>query len=125
MGVALVAVTLSLLAHTAACRSDARGSTGPEGGRIDGAAACQMVEEGALLLDVRTVGEFSQGHIDGAVNIPVQELRDRIDAVGDSEQTVVVYCRSGSRSAIARDMLREAGFRDVYDLGTMSAWTCD
>jgi len=84
--------------------------------------AHQWIEEGATLLDVRTPGEFGQGHIRGAQNVPVQVLPDRIaDVPGDR---VVVYCRSGGRSASATKMLERHG-KQVVDLGPMSAWGRD
>lgn len=81
--------------------------------------AQQWVAEGAMLLDVRTPEEFRSGHLRGAVNIPVQELADRIDEI-DADR-VVVYCRSGARSARAAQMLRAAG-KEVLDIGTMARW---
>ncbi len=91
---------------------------------VDGAKANQLIQEkGALLLDVRTVQEFADGHIFGAVNIPVQELDRRLDELAASkDRDVVVYCRSGARSARAKSMLKQAGFSKVHDLGAMSRW---
>lgn len=89
---------------------------------IDGKQARELVENGALLLDVRTSAEFGGGHIPGAKNISVAELQNRISEVGDKDRTVVVYCRSGNRSARAKRMLEQAGFRDVKNLGAMSRW---
>jgi rhodanese-related sulfurtransferase len=81
----------------------------------------QLVAQGALLLDVRTAAEFSTGHLDHAVNIPVQELPARLGEVGPTKRLVVVYCRSGGRSAQATSVLKAAGY-DVRDLGPMTAW---
>jgi phage shock protein E len=81
--------------------------------------AHRWVDEGATLLDVRTAAEFGRGHVRGALNIPVQVLADRIDEVpGDR---VVVYCRSGGRSASAAKLLLRHG-KEVTDLGAMSSW---
>jgi rhodanese-related sulfurtransferase len=77
--------------------------------------------EGHLLLDVRTAEEFAQGHIPGAVNISVQELGDRLSEV-PRDEPVVVYCRSGNRSATAAQLLRDAGYTAVFDLGGIRAW---
>jgi phage shock protein E len=82
--------------------------------------ARRRVAEGALLLDVRTPQEFAAGHVDGAKNIPVQDLARRIAELGAPRQ-VVVYCRSGGRSASAAQILRQAG-HDVLDVGPMSAY---
>lgn len=75
-----------------------------------------------LLLDVRTSEEFATGHVHGAVNIPVEELQDRLSEVSRDEP-VVVYCHSGNRSAQAAQMLTQAGYTDVYDLGGVNDWT--
>ncbi len=80
----------------------------------------RRVAEGALLLDVRTPQEFAEGHVPGAKNIPVQELAQRIAELGAARR-VVVYCRSGGRSASAAQILRQAG-HDVLDVGPMSAY---
>ena len=80
-----------------------------------------LVEQGALLLDVRTPAEFSEGHLPRAANIPVQVLPNRLSEVGDRSRPVVVYCRSGGRSAQAAAMLSAAGYQ-VKDIGPMSAW---
>jgi len=84
--------------------------------------AHQLVEGGAALIDVRSPGEFAAGHIDGARNIPVGEVGGRAAEVGPLERPVVVYCASGTRSAMARRALRSAGFKEVYNLGPMSRW---
>ena len=78
-------------------------------------------EKGHLLLDVRTPEEFNSGHIPGAVNISVQTLPDRLSEVPD-DQPVVVYCRSGNRSATASKILADAGYSEVYDMGGIITW---
>lgn len=80
----------------------------------------RRVAQGALLLDVRTPQEFAEGHVNGATNIPVQELPQRVAELGAARQ-VVVYCRSGGRSAAAAQILRRAG-HDVLDVGPMTAY---
>ena len=80
-----------------------------------------LVEGGALLLDVRTPAEFTSGHVSGAVNIPVQDLGARIAEVGPTSRPVVVYCRSGARSAAAANLLRGRGYR-VHDVGGMNQY---
>ena len=95
---------------------------GTSGEQISGAAARTLVKEGALLVDVRTSEEFADGHIDGAINIPVSQLDARLAEVGAKTRPVVVYCFSGARSRRAADALRTAGFTKVHDLGGMSRW---
>ncbi len=88
--------------------------------RISGADARALVADGALLLDVRTNGEFASGHIDGAKNVPLHELGSRLEKLS-KKSPVVVYCRSGARSARAARILQKAGFA-VHDLGPLHAW---
>lgn len=78
--------------------------------------------EGALLVDVRTPREYATGHLEGAINIPVQELEHRTAELGEKTRPVVLYCRSGARSGSAQRLLRERGFTAAYNLGPMSAW---
>lgn len=85
------------------------------------ARARTLLENGeAILLDVRTPDEFRERHIPGAMNIPVHELPRRLHEVA-TRRSVVVYCRSGGRSASASQMLRSAG-HEVVDIGAMSNW---
>lgn len=90
--------------------------------RISGSEARKLVANGATLLDVRSPEEFAGEHIDGAVSIPIQELMGRMDELGDKSDEVVVYCLSGSRSAMAKRMLERNGFTNVRDLGGIGQW---
>lgn len=80
------------------------------------------VKDGARLVDVRTPEEFASGHLPGAINIPVQDLPGRAAEIGAVTERVVVYCRSGNRSARAARLLKEAGFTAVLNGGAMAAW---
>lgn len=90
--------------------------------------AHRLVEqEGALLLDVRTPEEYEAGHVDGARNIPHDQVSARIDELrswtdGKGDAPIVVYCRSGRRSGMAKEALLEAGFSKVTNLGGMGNW---
>lgn len=92
------------------------------GVRVSGSDARTLVANGATLLDVRSSEEFGGGHIDGATNIPVQELAGRSDELGDKETPIVVYCQSGGRSAMAKRLLENQGFANVHDLGGIAEW---
>jgi len=74
-----------------------------------------------LLIDVRTPEEFASGHIQNAINISVETLQARLDEVPGGTP-VVVYCRSGNRSASAAQILIENGYQQVYDLGGIKDW---
>ena len=92
-------------------------------GAVSGEEAHRLVQNGALLLDVRTVEEFQAGHLPGATNAPVEDLNLLLPQLSlKKDQDVVVYCESGSRSANAASMLREAGFTKVHDLGSRRNW---
>ncbi|NVJ21922.1 MULTISPECIES: rhodanese-like domain-containing protein [Myxococcus] len=84
--------------------------------------AHRWVDDGATLVDVRTPEEFAAGHLPGAVNIPVDDLSQRLEELGAPAKPVVIYCRSGGRSARAEKLLKERGFEQVLNLGPMSAW---
>jgi rhodanese-related sulfurtransferase len=84
--------------------------------------AHELVEAGGTLVDVRSPGEFGRGHVEGAINIPVDELKRRMSELGAKDTPVVVYCASGMRSAQAKRMLEGAGFQTVHDMKTQGAW---
>lgn len=84
--------------------------------------ARKMVAGGGVILDVRTPAEYAGGHLDGAKNIPVQELEKRVKEVGAPTTAVVVYCAAGMRAASAEQILRKHGFSDVLNLVNMSHW---
>ena len=74
-----------------------------------------------VIVDVRTEREFGGGALDGAVNHPVQGLPGTLLDMGvELDEEVVVYCRSGRRSAQAKTLLKAAGFKLVFDGGAMS-----
>lgn len=89
--------------------------------RISGKDARDKVAAGALLLDVRSEGEFRSGAIPGAKNIPVQSLASRLGEL-ERGRPIVVYCASGMRSSSAASLLKRSGFADVHDLGPAAAW---
>jgi len=78
-----------------------------------------------LILDVRTQEEFSQGHIEGAINIPVQEIEKMIGELRKYKKyEIIVYCRSGNRSRRASEILVRYGFKNVYNLkGGFIEWS--
>jgi phage shock protein E len=84
--------------------------------------AYQEYQDGVYFLDVRTVEEWNDHHVPGTTLIPLDELQARISEV-PADQQVVVVCRSGNRSAQARDMLLQAGYSEVSSLeGGLNAW---
>jgi len=83
-------------------------------------AGRKAVAEGAMIIDVRTEKEFNEGHIKGAVNIPISYV-DRMFNSLPRDKKMVVYCRTGARSEIAARLLREQGWT-VYDVQTQGDW---
>lgn len=91
-------------------------------GQISAERARQLVGTGAKLIDVRTPAEFASGHLPGAINVPVGELGSRADSLGAKDAPLILYCASGTRSAMARSLLKSRGFVQVFNLGAMSRW---
>lgn len=83
----------------------------------------QLQDDGAIILDVREVEEFVEGHIIGAKNLPLSELKKDNRADLDKNETYIVICRSGSRSIEASNILFEDGYDVVNVSEGMSAWT--
>ena len=76
-----------------------------------------------VLIDIRTKQEYTEGHIPGAINIPLQELGMCIDEVApDFDQTIYFYCRSGVRTLTAGVILETLGYTDLYDMGGIISW---
>jgi phage shock protein E len=79
----------------------------------------QLVEKGAPIVDVRTPGEFKGGHLKGAINLPVNEVAERISTMTTNKSApVLVHCQSGGRSASAKKKLEAIGYTRVIDLGS-------
>jgi len=76
----------------------------------------ELVERGAQIIDVRTKGEFQQGHIKGSINIPLQNLRNNVSKIKKGKP-LITCCASGSRSASARNILKVSGFNEVHNGG--------
>ena len=73
-----------------------------------------------LVIDVRTASEYQQAHIRQAVNVPFDQIADRIAALApDQEARIVLYCRSGRRSGIAEQTLRQLGYRQEENHGSL------
>lgn len=85
--------------------------------QVDETAVLQALGRKPFLVDVRTPNEFASGSVQGAVNIPLDELPERISEFSGKE-SVVVFCRSGNRSAQAKAILDRSGVPNVYNGGT-------
>jgi rhodanese-related sulfurtransferase len=125
---------LTTLSLAPGCGKDTPQSTaGPEAPRPAGlpdrdpALAHRLVEAGGVLIDVRTKEEYATRHIDGAVNVPVDEIQSRLPEIekltgGDKKKPIVVYCQAGGRAGRAKTMLTGDGYDQVTNLGGIGDW---
>lgn len=81
----------------------------------------QLVSQGAVILDVRTKGEYVGGHIKGSINVPLDQLNSYYEKLKDKNQPIITCCASGMRSASAKSMLKSKGFTQVYNGGGWSS----
>lgn len=89
----------------------------------------KLINEGevTLILDVRNEDEFAEGHLKNAIQIPVNELKENLSDIEKfKDELVLVYCRSGKRSAEAMDILKENGFKNLVHMKDgISKWDGD
>jgi phage shock protein E len=71
----------------------------------------------ATIVDVRSPQEFAQDHYPGAINIPIDQVPQRVQEFKEMKTPIVAYCRSGNRSGMAVSILKQAGVQDVYNGG--------
>lgn len=82
--------------------------------------AQKLASEGATILDVRSKGEFKQGSVNSAINMPVEDLSKEIEGkIPDKKNPLLVFCLSGTRSAIACRILKSKGYQNVHNLGSL------
>ena len=79
-------------------------------------------DDSVILLDVRTQAEFDEGHIPGAVCLPNEDITPDLPLPFDKDAEVLVYCRSGRRSAEAAEKLADMGYTYVADFGGIQNW---
>lgn len=73
-----------------------------------------------VIIDVRTVQEWDNGHLEGAVLIPYEQIGNKISSVTtDKSQRLYLYCRTGRRVRIAQDALEKLGYKDIINLGSL------
>ena len=112
------AAALKLYAH----RTAAQNRTGYQTLTAEEAKARLDQDGDLILLDVRTQTEYDQGHIPGAVCLPSEEIGQDMPVAFDKDAEILVYCRSGRRSAEAAGKLAELGYRNVADFGGILDW---
>ena len=77
----------------------------------------EVISSGAVILDVRTKGEYQSGHIKNSINIPIDNLQQNIKKL-NKDKAIITCCASGARSASARKILLSNGFEQVYNGGS-------
>jgi len=88
-------------------------------GLISPRDAHAYLQTGALLVDVRTPGEFSSGHLPKAINIPLDQIEVSLPGrVADKSQVILLHCQSGMRSGLAKRKLNRLGYSKAYNLGS-------
>lgn len=87
-------------------------------GKKDNSALEKALHNKPFLVDVRTVEEFASGSINGAVNIPLNTLKNQISKF-ENKENIVVFCRSGNRSAMAKGALKRYGISNVVNGGSV------
>lgn len=88
-------------------------------GSLSTQQAKALLQTGAVVIDVRTAHEFSKGALPGVINVPLDEIRQRISSVvPDPRMPVLLHCKSGGRSGIACEVLRSMGYQQVGNLGS-------
>ncbi|WP_293720442.1 rhodanese-like domain-containing protein [uncultured Phascolarctobacterium sp.] len=106
-----------------------RNSAAAAGENYQNITAAQLkarLDKGDMLtvIDVRTKEEYASGHVPGSILIPFDEIKAKAGQLPQDKNTeIVVYCRSGRRSAIAADTLIALGYNRIYDMGAISSWT--
>jgi len=83
------------------------------------ATAREWLSQGALVIDVRSEGEFQERHLPGAINLSLGQLRDEIARrAPNKQQPLLLHCLSGTRSGMAKALLKKMGYRNVFNLGS-------
>ena len=94
--------------------------------QIDQQTAARMMSEddGHVVVDVRRQDEYEAGHIPGAILLPNETIgTERPEALPDTDQVILIYCRSGNRSKQAAQKLADMGYVNVYEFGGIVTWT--
>ena len=78
-----------------------------------------LMGEGMIIIDVRTLDEWKNGHLEDAQRIEWQKIESIVDTVAKDEQ-IYLYCRSGNRSGMATQILKDAGYTDVINAGSLA-----
>ena len=87
-------------------------------GQISAKDAAAHLKKGALVIDVRSPGEFNSGHLPAAINLPLDQIEESLPCrVKDKNQVLLLHCLSGTRSGMARRKLKSLGYTQAFNLG--------
>lgn len=129
VGIAVVVLAIALWASAEPC--DAKSGTCEAKGTQTQAAEDklskideinQALKYGALLIDVREPSEYATGHAVGSTNIPLGDIENGAYPTKDKDAKIYLYCRSGKRAQAAQAVLKNAGFKEVTNIGGLSDW---
>lgn len=81
----------------------------------------ELIKQGAIILDVRSKGEFAGGHIKNSINIPVDQLNNNLSKLKDKNKCIVCCCASGMRSGTAKRILELQGYQSVFNGGSWNS----
>jgi len=84
---------------------------------LDSTDYSELVNNGAIILDVRSKEEYSSGHIKGSINLAVDQLKSNLYKLNDKNNTIITCCASGMRSASAKNILIANGYKSVFNGG--------
>lgn len=88
-------------------------------GQISAQDAIALLAQGATVIDVRSPAEFASGHLERAVNLPLDQIESRMTSVvSDKSQPILLHCLSGTRSGMAKSTLRRLGYANAHNLGS-------
>jgi len=122
-------ILVAAIVTLGACSKGNGGSKKPAGNSkyktitSDEAAKMMHSDSGVVILDVRTEEEFETGYIEGAILLPHTEIKNKAEVVlPDKDAVILIYCRSGNRSATAAQALVNMGYTNIYDFGGIIDW---
>ena len=125
----IISLLFVLLFFVSACATNEKNATASGTNKaytqISQDAAKDMIlkDSSLIIVDVRTKGEYEEGHIPSAVLIPNESIKDRKpELLPDVNQVILVYCRSGNRSKQAAQKLANMGYKKVYEFGGINTW---
>ncbi|NLB41538.1 MAG: rhodanese-like domain-containing protein [Clostridiales bacterium] len=128
MKLKLMKIIAMMLLITIPVSSCSKGREGKEYQTINAEEAKVIIdtEENIVILDVRTKAEFDAGYIPNAMLIPDAKLKEEVEMkIPDKDTKILIYCRSGNRSAKSAKLLIEMGYNNVFDFGGILTWPYD